>query len=372
MTHCLVPEDKQIAVDLAKHKTLAGRSPVLLGGHEHELFIDEAGLSTIVKVGQDAERIGIIDIWWTADGQLRHSVQYVPANEFPKDAKTEEYAAQKAAFVEQVMAAPLATAPPHPCSTKRVRFEECKFSAFLLSLVRRACKSRGAEMAMVQGGFIRAGRDYTASCELTVGDLFAEFAFEGPFCVIRLKGEILEASCKATRESPKPAPNFLHFDDKVVITEDNRIISIDDEPFDASRIYNVAIYQHLLTGLNVIEPLFSYVKNNVTIPDAEACRPVKEMVIELCMKEAWRDLIGVDHLEGHEHEHLSPEVLQQGLDKALLELDANHDGVVSRQELEDFLRARGKNLALVERLIATLDVDGDGAISKEEFKQLVF
>ena len=46
----------------------------------------------------------------------------------------------------------------------------------------------------------------------------------------------------------------------------------------------MAIYQHLLTGLNVIEPLFSYVQANVAVPDAEGCRPVKEMVIELCMK----------------------------------------------------------------------------------------
>ena len=42
----------------------------------------------------------------------------------------------------------------------------------------------GVELAMVQGGFIRAKKDYLPG-EFTLGDLFGEFAFEGPqACVV--------------------------------------------------------------------------------------------------------------------------------------------------------------------------------------------
>ena len=77
-----MPEDKKTAVALAKHAELGDRTPIILGGHEHDLYIDEAGKSVIVKVGQDAERIAFIDIWWTAEGKLRSQVQYLPCVEF--------------------------------------------------------------------------------------------------------------------------------------------------------------------------------------------------------------------------------------------------------------------------------------------------
>ena len=55
-------------------------------------------------------------------------------------------------------------------------------------------------------------------------------------------------------------------------------------PFEPQRTYRVAIYHHLLTGLNVIEPLMSYVTANVEVPDLEACRPVKDLVLEVRRK----------------------------------------------------------------------------------------
>lgn len=123
-----------------------------------------------------------------------------------------------------------------------------------------------------------------------MGDLFGEFAFEGPFCVIPLKGEIVQQSTFNTRGAPKPAPNFLHFSDGVVVENDEKhtITSVNGAPFDPEKLYNVAIYHHLLTGLNVIEPMMSYVTANVEVPTEEACRPVKDIVLEVCMKDEWR------------------------------------------------------------------------------------
>ena len=59
-----------------------------------------------------------------------------------------------------------------------MRFEQSGIASFLLTYVRRACEKDGVELAMVQGGFIRYGKDYEPGPFL-MGDLFGEFAFEG-------------------------------------------------------------------------------------------------------------------------------------------------------------------------------------------------
>ena len=50
------------------------------------------------------------------------------------------------------------------------------------------------------------------------------------------------------------------------------VTHLDGKPLDRGKLYTVSIYQFLLTGLNVIEPLLGYVKANVKVPDLEVCR----------------------------------------------------------------------------------------------------
>jgi len=51
-------------------------------------------------------------------------------------------------------------------------------------------------------------------------------------------------------------------------------------------------------------------------------------------------------------------------------MDLNGDGLVSKAELKAHMQKKGGSLALVEQLISTLDTDGDGQISKDEFLSL--
>ena len=46
------------------------------GGHEHEVFEEFSGDSLILKVGQDAVNLGIIDVWWTESGEARHVIPH--------------------------------------------------------------------------------------------------------------------------------------------------------------------------------------------------------------------------------------------------------------------------------------------------------
>jgi len=371
MTHALVPEDKQTAVALSKHSEMGDRTPVILGGHEHDLYIDEAGKSVIVKVGQDAERIAFIDIWWTADGTLRSMVQFLPCGEFDEDAPCLAFVKKQQGFLESMMEVPVASLP-EPMSSKKVRFEPSGVATFLLSYVRRAFQKDHVDLAMVQGGFIRYKKEYSAGAFL-MGDLFGEFAFEGPQALIPLKGSIIAESCRNTRSAPKPAPDFLHFDDQVVICPDtHEILSVGGAPFDPEKIYSVAIYHHLLSGLNVIEPLMTYVKENVKVPDLEACRPVKDLVLEVMVKDEWRRLVGFLQFDADGDGSISGDELKAGIEKVIAAMDKNGDGHVSKAELEAYMHDNDGNLSFLEQMVKQLDADGDGQISKDEFSALAY
>jgi hypothetical protein len=67
----------------------------------------------------------------------------------------------------------------------------------------------------------------------------------------------------------------------------------------------VAIYVALLNGLNAIEPLLSYVKARGRVPSIEGCIPAKEIVLDTCMKDAWRQLIEYAAWDTNADGHLS-------------------------------------------------------------------
>ena len=65
----------------------------------------------------------------------------------------------------------------------------------------------------------------------------------------------------------------------VTITDAHEVTHINGKPLEPEKLYMVAVYQFLLSGLNVIQPLLGYVQENVPVPDVEACLPIKEIVI---------------------------------------------------------------------------------------------
>jgi hypothetical protein len=73
----------------------------------------------------------------------------------------------------------------------------------------------------------------------------------------------------------------------------------------------------LLTGLNAVEPLLSYATANCIIPDLDSCRPSKDIVLEVCYKEAWRRFIGFDG-------PVTSEEFQQGLDRFIKDVCDYH------------------------------------------------
>lgn len=180
MTHQLIHEDKATAVALSKHDELAKCTPFLLAGHEHDMYVDEAGRSTIVKVGSDAERIGVCDVWWNAQGKVQSRCVVLPSSEFEAEPECQKFVKSQHDFLQSMMSAPIATVK-EPMSSKKVRHEPSGVASFLLGYVQKALHKEGVDLAMVQGGFVRAKKDYDPGA-FRMGDLFGEVLAFSPTC----------------------------------------------------------------------------------------------------------------------------------------------------------------------------------------------
>jgi 2',3'-cyclic-nucleotide 2'-phosphodiesterase (5'-nucleotidase family) len=285
MTHQLIAADRSTATLIAKHVEMRDVTPVVLGGHEHEVFVDESGRSTVVKTGLDIETIGFIDIWWTADGQMRKTITLVPADEFEPDPQCAKFVQRQNDFLRGMMETPIA-AYHSPMSSTRVRFESSAVATFLLSLVKQGLQKDGVDLALIQGGSVRAASEYDVGSggvgNFTMGHLFKEFAFPTQMAVVQLPGRLIAEAVRHTRSGPKPAPNFLHCDSGVVITAEpeHLVTHINGAVIDLDRMYRCALYVELLRGMDVVEPLMKYTQQQLLIdsefvPDEEACVPVK-------------------------------------------------------------------------------------------------
>ena len=430
MTHQYTAEDRQMCRELAKHAELKTRTPVILAGHDHEVFVEDAGNSLIVKVGQDAEKIGLVDIWWTADGDVRSNFAMIRASEFPDDAEAMEFVEAKAQFLDDMMSVPLAHMPAKEggCSSKTVRKGPSDAAGFLQRLVKRGLADEGVDIALIIGGCVRAGADYAACHEFTMGDLFKEFPFDLYQAVVPLPGDVLAETIKRTRNDPKIGvgrgnENYVQIDSDAACDASGMLTRVDGKPFDPKATYMVAMAQPMLTGLGKLEPMLSYAKEQLEVPDEEGCRPAKEIIVAVCMKDAWRKLIGGDEaysrLSGIDEAASEPKAgassleqppavpasvrkgsasakdrkasrrastqgamsrssgaerrtrIKEAVNKSFAEFDEDGDGRISHAELFEALKRKmgdGSTITagLVTNMVKVLDLNGDGAIDRSE------
>lgn len=374
MTHQTIAEDRELADALAQHADLGKVTPVILGGHEHVLMIEEVASSLVVKAGQDAETVAIVDIWWTASGELRQSVSAMPASCFEPEPSAHAFVASQQRFLDDMMRTPIATVRA-ACSSKRVRYEPSELATFLLTLLRRGLVASGVELVLLQGGAFRGKAEYAAGQAFTLGDLYAEFGFDTQQAIIELPGDVLAASIANSRHGEGEKPNYLHADDGCAFDAAHRLTHVNGRPFDPERTYCVSIYHFLLTGMNAIEPLVSYVQQRVELPPLDSCLPAKEIALSVCVRDAWARVLRQEGWDTNGDGTVDDAELAAAVRRAFGELDSNADGYISESELRRYL-AGGEDAtmdvseALVARLIALADTDGDGRISMEELAAL--
>jgi hypothetical protein len=205
--------------------------------------------------------------------------------------------------------------------------------------------------------------------------LLEELPFETEIALIQVPGYILQEAIAETRSTPDlEAPNFLHADFDVVIEDypSLKIVSINHAPFDPQKMYTLGIYQFLLTGLNEIKPLLDYVNANGGPPSLEQCLPGKNLIMESCMKDAWRHLVNYEDWDADGDGEITKQEVEQAVKKAFAFLDQNQDGFISPAELQAALTERtGRTQkGLIGLMFEVLDANKDGKVSMEELASL--
>eukprot|EP00656_Telonema_subtile_P036347 TRINITY_DN4032_c0_g1_i2.p1 TRINITY_DN4032_c0_g1~~TRINITY_DN4032_c0_g1_i2.p1 ORF type:complete len:564 (-),score=167.28 TRINITY_DN4032_c0_g1_i2:292-1983(-) len=363
LTHQQMHEDRSTCAVIAQHDSLKERTPVVLGGHEHEVYLEASGASTIVKVGADAALIGLIDVWWDHQGVLCSEVYTQPASEFAQDAQLQQFVDKKEAMLAEAMSVPIAQLP-EPMSSMRVRFEPSKLASFLLTALKEGLAAEGVEIAMIQGGAVRGKAEYQAG-PFTMGNLFEEFAFDCEQVILNLPGHIISDSAFNSRNMPKPAPNFLHFDEHVLFDGDGKICSVGGQAFEPDRLYVVSVYYFLVAGGNDVQPLLQYVQDNLTVPDQEACQHAKNVVLESMMKHLWRRVLG----------HTDTSSAEAWIEEVFAELDVDGNGSLDYEEL---MQGFGEKLdqscatGMLKQMIKSLDTNGDGHVDMQELRAIIF
>ena len=372
LTHQTIAEDRELATGIQQHDQLSGKVPVIVGGHEHEIYIEKIERSLIVKAGADATNVVVVDVWWDASEQCHSAVHLLPASHFDADPNAQMFVEITQNFLGSLMDVEIFELK-EPMSSKRTRFQPEKVASTLCSYIKKSLKN--VDLVMLQGGCVRGKRDYEKGAGFTYGDLLEELPFDTEIALIQVPGYVLQEAITETRSTPdREAPNFLHADFDVVVEDypSLKIVSINHAPFDPQKMYTLGIYQFLLTGLNEIKPLLDYVNANGGAPPLEQCLPGKNLIMESSMKDAWRVLINYEEWDADGDGEITREELKQGVKNAFAFLDQNQDGYISPPELRAALAERtGRTQkGLISLMFEVLDVDKDGMVSMDELASL--
>jgi 2',3'-cyclic-nucleotide 2'-phosphodiesterase (5'-nucleotidase family) len=372
LTHQTIVEDRELAARIEQDDQLNGKIPVILGGHEHEIYIEEVAQSCIVKAGADAKNVVVVDVWWSTDGQAHTAAHLLSASHFTADRNAQMFVEKKQKFLGSLMDVEIFKVK-ETMSSKRTRFQPEKIASTLCSYIKRGLQN--VDIVMLIGGCIRGNRDYEEDTSFTYGHLLEELPYDTEIAVIQVPGKVLQDAITTTRSTPeKETSNYLHTDIDVTIEDypSLKIVSINYMPFDIRKMYKLGIYQFLLTGLDEIKPIVDYVNANCNIPPLEQCIPAKNLIVETCMKDAWRILVNFDEWDTNRDGQISKIELEQAVKKAFVYLDKNQDGQISPAELQQALAERTGNAGngLINMMFKSLDVNNDGMVSMDELASL--
>jgi hypothetical protein len=125
---------------------------------------------------------------------------------------------------------------------------------------------------------------------------------------------------------------------------------------DGERMLKVALPRNLMAGFCDIKPLIAAgkrLKAAKTFPNADDFIPALLLVTRHCCLERWLQISQLTTFEM---------------------IDANHDGVLDREEITAMMRrvlGHEPEEFVVDDMIASIDLDGDGLIDHHEFDVLL-
>src|SRR5581483_5351643 len=234
---------------------------LLLTGHTHDLLINHDGRCALVESGYDAHYITCVDVAITVrDANGKRTTNWWPqfrvidsATVTPDPDVTAAVARYQASLTDKLAEGIATTTVALDSATATVRTREAAIGNLFADAMRIGMH---ADAAILNGGGIRAAKNYDAGAKITYGDILAELPFNNRIVVVQISGRDLKRGIEnGLSVLPRAAGRFPHVSGMKVkfdISRDpgSRITTIEvaGAPLDESRTYRVAVVDFLARG----------------------------------------------------------------------------------------------------------------------------
>ena len=369
-----VPQDLDLLIPLTHQRFVEDRDfankyggevfPIVIGGHDHEIYDETHSGSRIIKTGHDAIHAAIIDIKWAIGEDYAIAekpvidVQMIETSSYPKCSQITSIVEGHERVLQELERAKIfrfqdwivdKTGDPIPFSTVDNRLGNTTGSTILCTLLRMAMRT---SLAITNAGSIRGNKTYPPEQEwFTWSDLKAEIAFSTNLVAVKLPGKVIEKMITESRDGIRQDPpvargGYLHHCDKVDYDNEScKIISIRGVAFDPDALYLTALPAQFFEGIDNHVPLLEWAQHNNVQVDDECGKPAKLAMVEMFAALMWLQLGSFD------------------------DIDTDGDGVLTHEEVKSrAAEVFGQDIAdlVMESVMSVADLSGDGTITPIE------
>ncbi len=234
---------------------------VLLTGHDHDLAIGYDGKTVMVESSEEGNFVTAIDFVVSASGEGRdRKVAWAPSFRV-HDSSTIEPDPEVLAVVRRYEAALSqeldveigTTMTELDSRSATVRSGEAAIGNLIADAVR---DSAGGDVAITNGGGIRANKQYPAGAKLTRRDILSELPFGNSTSLVEITGADIKAALEngvsqlEQRAGRFPQVSGLTFEVESKAPVGSRIanIKVNGEPIDTAKKYKVVTNNFMLAG----------------------------------------------------------------------------------------------------------------------------
>ena len=266
----------------------ARAAELLLTGHTHDLFVNFDDKCALVESGYDAHYVTCVDVAITVreDGGKRTTTWWPQfrvidtATVTPDPQIAAAVATLQAALIDKMSEMLCTTAVALDSSTSTVRTREAAIGNLFADAMRIGTH---ADAAVLNGGGIRAGKDYQPGARISYGDVLAELPFNNRIVVVEIGGADLRRAMEnglsalpaASGRFPQVSGIALEFE--LARAPGSRITAmrVGGAALDEGKIYRVALLDYLARGGDDYA-MFASAKR--ITPDNDAPMMVNEVV----------------------------------------------------------------------------------------------
>ncbi|MCB9627462.1 MAG: bifunctional metallophosphatase/5'-nucleotidase [Sandaracinaceae bacterium] len=268
LTHQWLEDDRELAG--------LGVVDLVLGGHEHEGYLETNHRAPIAKAKVDATAAVVADLVLAAQraptaqpasaggGALEPAdaahvdvsvhVRSVPVAPYPEDTAMRARVDRHLEQVRSLRARTLMQLPAGTVlSSLGSRLHQTSMGTLVASRLRDAL---GAEVGLFNGGGLRGDEERRE--RLTYADFCEELPFENEAVVATLPGAVVRDALLFSRTERHSTGGFLQVDDATEVDDRHVLRALAGAPLDPQRLYRVAIVRDLLVGSDNIEPFVDY------------------------------------------------------------------------------------------------------------------